>query len=247
MNIPFLRSRLGKLLRSASQERDLNHLRVRVQRLEERLLGYYKNRWDVVDKLADYLVGSEVAGDYMEFGVFEGNTFQYSVRNLAPLFPEMRFIAFDSFEGLPTPTGKDVLPNDYTSGFHRGQFTCSDESFLARLHRAGVPTERVELVKGWFDQTLLPDKMPDVRFAQAAAAWIDCDLYESTVPVLNFLAPRLSTGSVLLFDDWRCFRNLPDYGEQLACREWLTRNPSLRLHDFADFGFHGKAFTVEKV
>jgi O-methyltransferase len=49
---------------------------------------------------------------------------------------------------------------------------------------------------------------------------------------------------VLLFDDWRCFRNLPEFGEQRACAEWLARNPQIRLNDFFEFGFGGKAFTV---
>ena len=77
-----------------------------------------------------------------------------------------------------------------------------------------------------------------------AAAYIDCDLYESTVPVLRFLTKRLSVGSVILFDDYRCFRNLPDFGQQLACREWLEANSHIRLRDLFQFGWHGQAFTV---
>ena len=69
-------------------------------------------------------------------------------------------------------------------------------------------------------------------------------IYKSTVPVLRFITPYLSQGSVLLFDDWRCFRNLPDRGQQRACREWLQANPQIELHEFVSFGFHGKAFTV---
>ena len=33
-------------------------------------------------------------------------------------------------------------------------------------------------------------------------------------------------------------------GEQRACAEWLARNGQIRLNEFIDFGFHGKAFTV---
>ena len=39
---------------------------------------------------------------------------------------------------------------------------------------------------------------------------VDCDLYQSTVPVLAFLADLLQDGTVVLFDDWYCFREADD-------------------------------------
>ena len=97
---------LATKLASLESERGLDAqkiaaLEARVAWMDERLLSYYKNRFDVVDKLADYLVGTQIPGDYLEFGVFMGKTFSYAYRIMAPLFPEMRFVALDSFEGLP--------------------------------------------------------------------------------------------------------------------------------------------------
>ena len=220
-------------------------LESRVAHLEERLLSYYKNRWDVVDKLADYLVGAELEGDYLEFGVFEGRTFGYVNKLMARLFPDMRFVALDSFEGLPEPSGIDADPAN-TSGFYKGQFTCAEDAFLANLRAVNPQLDeaRLHIVKGWFDQSLKPGNPAIAGLDKVAAAWIDCDLYSSTVPVLEFLTPRLQVGSVILFDDWRCYRNLPDYGEQKACAEWLDRNPQIKLIPFVDFGFHGMSFTV---
>lgn len=220
-------------------------LESRIAHLEDRLLSYYKNRWDVVDKLADYLVGTKILGDYLEFGVFQGKTFAYAFRLMAPLFPEMRFVALDSFEGLPEPKGVDAKDN-YTSGFYHGQFACDIKQFENNLISSGVDLKRVMMVKGWFDATLKPENPQTSAIDKVAAAWIDCDLYESTVPVLEFLTNRLSVGSVLLFDDWRCYRNLADFGQQRACSEWLERNPQIALNPFVDFGFHGQAFTVAK-
>jgi O-methyltransferase len=215
----------------------------RIAFLEDRLLSYYKNRWDVIDKLADYLVGTQLPGDYLEFGVFEGKTFSYGFKIMAPLFPDMRFVALDSFEGLPEPKGIDAKDN-YTSGFFKGQFACDTDQFQRNLREGGVDMTRVTMIKGWFDSTLSPEGHAHTTVSKVAAAWIDCDLYESTVPVLDFLTSKISVGSVLLFDDWRCYRNLPDFGQQRACREWLTANPQITLNTFVDFGFHGQAFTV---
>src|SRR5437763_11463578 len=49
---------------------------------------------------------SKVEGDYLEFGVFRGNSF-IKAWNSARLTGRrrVRFYAFDSFEGLPDPTG----------------------------------------------------------------------------------------------------------------------------------------------
>lgn len=226
-----------------AQNNKLLSLEKRIDFLEDRLLSYYKNRWDVVDKLADYLVGTQLNGDYLEFGVFEGKTFSYAFKIMGRLFPDMRFIALDSFEGLPEPKGIDASA-DYTSGFYKGQFACESAQFEINLRKHDVDMQRVLMFKGWFDKTLTPGEPASNTVSKVAAAWIDCDLYESTVPVLNFLTSRLSIGAVLLFDDWRCYRNLPEFGQQRACSEWLDANPNIMLNEFVDFGFHGKCFTV---
>jgi len=219
---------------------EIRRLAARVEFLEGRALN---RRWQAIDDLADYLVGAEVPGDYVEFGVCQGRTFAYAYRAMHWCFKEMKFIAVDSFEGLPRPQGLDAV-DGYSSNFHENEFACPQEVFTANLARAGVDLDRVACVKGWFDQTLRPGSPQAAVIGKVAAAWIDCDLYESTVPVLNFLSDRLSVGAVILFDDWGCFRNMPDRGEQRACREWLAANPWITLHKLFTFGWHGVAFTV---
>jgi len=200
-------------------------------------------RYLAIQEIADYLTGAEIEGDYIEFGVYRGNTFSYAYKRLSNLFPEMKFIACDSFEGLPEMRGKDI-EGHYSSGFSKNEFACIKESFMENLKRRGVSLKKVTIIKGWFSDTL-KEKNPDIaEIHHIAVAWIDCDLYESTVPVLKFLTSRVTTGSVIVFDDWRCFRNQPDFGEQLACREWLQENTHLKLIELFSFGWHGIAFTV---
>jgi len=229
-------------------------LEARIQELEatlastrDRVTSYYRLRFDTLDCIADYLVGAELTGDYAEFGVFKGATFQYAARcmqSVAALRP-MRFLAFDSFQGLPAPTGIDAA-GGFTSSFEEGAFANSRERFVSDVAGAGVDMSRVVTVEGWFNETLTDATAEQHDIDAIAVAWVDCDLYESTIPVLDFLAPRVVSGSVIAFDDWRCFRNLPGYGQQRACREWLERNPNLALHPFISFGFHGMSFTVER-
>ena len=77
-----------------------------------------------------------------------------------------------------------------------------------------------------------------------AMTGIDCDLYEATLPVLDFITPYLAVGTVIVFDDWRCFRNHPDFGEQRACREWLESNKQIQLAELFAYGCCGMVFTV---
>ncbi|MBU3584087.1 class I SAM-dependent methyltransferase [Polynucleobacter sp. 15G-AUS-farblos] len=212
----------------------------RVDRLEYRS---FNRRFYAIEQCAEYLVGAQVDGDYCEFGVYIGTTFSHAYKWLSPLFTKMRFIAFDSFEGLPKPKGID-FSDGYSSHFYERQFSCTEDDFRNNILKNEVDLNKVEIIKGWFSKTLDPKSFESQKIEKIAVAWIDCDLYESTVPVLDFLTPRISVGSVLIFDDWRCYRNHPDFGEQLACREWLKANPNIKLAPLFSFGWNGIAFSV---
>lgn len=238
--------KIGKWIKRASRiplwpvYKRIEALETRLTYLEARIRN---RRWQAVEDMADYLVGAQVSGDYCEFGIFKGDTFQYAARIIAPALPHMRYIAFDSFEGLPQPAGIDSV-NGYTSNFHEGEFAVPLDAVRQRLTNAGVDMTKVEFVKGWFEETLTDETARNLSINHVAAAWIDCDLYESTVPVLKFLTSRISVGAVIIFDDWRVFRNLPEYGGQRACAEWLEKNPQIKLRELFSFGNHGLAFSV---
>lgn len=233
--VPFLQNGWNYI----NQIKNLNR---RLTYLEQRVHNY---RWFAVEQAADYLVGAQVPGEYCEFGVYKGDTFGHMLR-YHETFPDMRYFAFDSFEGLPAPGGIDN-ENGYASNFHEGEFACSENSFLANLKSKGLPLDRVVTVKGWFNKTLTPQTAQAHKLDKIAIAWIDCDFYESTIPVLDFLTSRISVGTLIIFDDWKVYRNLPDKGQQKACREWLERNPGLTLNQIYDFSHFGRAFTVAGV
>jgi len=150
---------------------------------------------------------------------------------------------------LPAPrSSSDVDPaSGYSGGFFQGQFACSEAAFRDYLCSREVDMAKVHTVAGWFSDTLSAEASAAHRLRKVALAWIDCDLYESTVPVLDFLTDRLSVGTVLVFDDWRCFRNLDDYGQRKACQEWLGRNPHIKLNLLIDNDYNGYAFSVAAV
>lgn len=236
---PWLRE-TAKILRHPVQWLLLRGVYNRIRQLEYRS---FNRRYYAIEQIAEYLVGAQIDGDYCEFGVYRGATFAHAYHMMSVLFPKMRFAAFDSFRGLPQPRGIDAMEG-YSSHFYAGQFEFSRRAFEKELARNGVDLGKVLSVEGWFDESLSPAKADGHGVNKIAVAWIDCDLYESTVPVLRYLAGRLGVGSVIVFDDWRCYRNSPEYGEQRACREWLEANPQIRLAELLSFGWNGVAFTV---
>jgi O-methyltransferase len=186
----------------------------------------------------NYAHSEQVPGDYAEFGVWQGRTFVEAWRVGGRAGTPRRYFAYDSFEGLPPAKGVDD-----TGRWETSEFSHPRDAFEARLRRARVPAREVEIVKGFFDATLKPSV---IEPSQVAVAWIDCDLYASTVPVLEFLADRLSQGAILLFDDWFCFKGDPEVGEQKACAEWLERNPGITLIPWRQFNWAGQAFIVRR-
>lgn len=209
---------------------------------------------------ASFVTWNQIEGDYLEFGVYQGESFaaaydafqryrrehaaaQSAAHNDSPEYKAWRanpprFFAFDSFEGLPP--GEAERQVDYNPG----AYGCSEVEFRANIAAEGVDLSRVVAVPGFYDRSLTPEVKRKHGLKRAAVVMIDCDLYESTVPVLDFLTDLVGQGTVLIFHDWFRFKGRPDAGEQRACREWLARNPHIELIDHWRQGPQAVSFLV---
>ena len=175
-----------------------------------------------------------IDGDYCEFGVYTGGSFVQMFHVLSKLERERgyheyptRFFAFDSFEGLPEPGEADShFPHQ---AFRTGAFNVTRAEFEGNLRHHGVDMQQVTVVPGWYSEVLTPETAARIGLQRVSIAYVDCDLYDSTVPVLNFLTDLLVDGAVLIFDDWHLNRAHPQLGVQGAFHEWCARNPHLRF------------------
>lgn len=205
----------------------------------------YNRFEEILNKAMHYAWSNELEGDYLEFGVYEGDSF-VAAFHFAQLFGlnSMNFYAFDSFQGLPKISGVDIKGFQH---FQESDFSCSLAEFKRNVCRRGVDPERVKTVKGWYDKVLNEETKKKLQIKKAAVIMVDCDLYESTVPVLNFITDYLQKGSVIIFDDWFCYRADPERGEQKAFREWLKKNPSIKVTEYNRFGVEGNSFVVTHI
>lgn len=90
----------------------------------------------------------------------------------------------------------------------------------------GYPSDRVHFVKGLVVQTI-PHEAP----AGIALLRLDTDFYESTLHELEHLYPRLTSGGVLIIDDYGHWR-----GARQAVDEYIDRNDVTLLLNRIDYG-----------
>ncbi len=187
-----------------------------------------------------------LTGDYLEFGVFQGDTFRICMRTARNSFRssparvfEGRFFAFDSFAGLPEADSY----KDQKNIFAAGEYAASKKSFLNLIKRE-PNFKQVTIVDGWFSETLQPQTLNQHQLSKVAIVNIDCDLYESTVDCLRFVTPLLQEGSILMFDDWFLMGGSLRKGEAQAAAEWLVQNPEIQLVPFLPYGIAGQMFIV---
>lgn len=115
-------------------------------------------------------------GLFVEFGVYKGYWLnKFSEMTTRPMF------GFDSFEGIP----------DSWTLRRKGDFA---------VERLPEVPNNVQLIKGWFKDTLPPFLATHPE--SVAFAHIDCDLYSSTKEVLDLIARRIKAGTVLVLDDF---------------------------------------------
>lgn len=207
----------------------------------------------IVWKAAQILSGELVEGDYLEFGVFRGDSFirsygtirdVYRSRSLdeihsveyrnqvLQLWTNMRFFAFDSFSGLPSTDAFDRQTNDFVEG----KFACDLPAFRKNIKSGGVDLSKVVTVPGWFEETCVAETIKKYEMRAAAIIHVDCDLYDSASVALKFIEPLLVDGTVLIFDDWYCFRGNPELGERRAFLEWSRDMPGWTFTEYQKEG-----------
>lgn len=170
-------------------------------------------------------VNRPYSGYYMEFGCHSGMTMKLAWEHFHWLI-DLDYVAFDSFEGLP-----HIGEIDRMAIWSAGRLKTEEQDFVDIVTAAGMPTAKLRTVKGFYDRSLTPKLAASLLPTKAAVIYIDCDLYESTVPVLDFCRDFLQPGTLLVFDDWNCFYGDPERGERRAFREFCDANPALRFSE----------------
>lgn len=157
-------------------------------------------------------------GAYLEFGVSRGTSMacMYHALTNAGL-DDVRLVGFDSFEGLPVNAAEE--------GWDPGQYASTLKATERYLRSRGVDLRRVDLVKGWFEDTLTPATINRLGLAKASLIMVDCDIYSASKEALWYCAPLIEDSAVIIFDDWGWSVDKGDIGQREAFEEFLEAFP----------------------
>jgi hypothetical protein len=167
-----------------------------------------------------HVVAHDIPGAVVECGVWRGGSMHVVARTLLAIGDTSRELyLFDTFDGMTPPTDKDVTYDgkpvaDLLSSRPRTAriwAVASLEDVQQGFEAIPYPRERIHLVQGPVESTL-PEQAPD----QIAILRLDTDWYESTRHELMTLYHRLSSGGVLIIDDYGSYQ-----GARAAIEEFI--------------------------
>lgn len=150
-----------------------------------------------------------IPGDFVECGVYRGGaSMTMALALLAAGGLERDIWLFDTFEGMTAPTEHDIRLKDGSSAAEKFEAlrtgdnsadwcAASLDEVADNMRSTGYPMERIRLIKGPVESTLLGD-LPE----RIALLRLDTDWYESTRVEMERLFPRISPGGVLIIDDY---------------------------------------------
>lgn len=189
----------------------------------------------VIDAV-QYIVANQIPGDIVECGVWRGGSMMAAALMLKKLGDTSRKLhLFDTFEGMPPPSGFDLAYDGRAAQEILDQTTrkegpgvwaiASFEDVRKNLMGIGYPQENLRFVQGKVEDTL-PQNAP----ASIALLRLDTDWYESTQHEMLHLYPRLSNRGVLIIDDYGHWQ-----GSRKAVDEYFlkqSRRPFLHRLDY---------------
>ncbi len=210
------------------------------------LLAIIAKKIDDIDRFfwdaAVALSVNAISGDYVEFGSWGANTLHLAHERFRTTGTPRHLWAFDSFQGLPEAAD----PRDHHPGWRSGGAGQGGvQAFVDTCDGFGIPRDAYTAVEGYYDQTL-PALGTDGRPTDIALAYLDCNMYSSTVSALEFLSPRIKHGMIIAFDDYWCWSADDVSGERSAFIEFAAAHPQWHFERFRDVNWGGLSFVVER-
>jgi O-methyltransferase len=164
-------------------------------------------QWELIQAIR-YIEANRIAGDIVECGVWRGGNLVIAGLLRRRMGFDRQIWAYDTFAGMTAPSPVDFKPAEDLdverkfASLDRGDhndWCLAAEAEVLRNFEERVGNRDLRTVKGPVEETLTEaQNLPE----QIAILRLDTDFYESTRAELEILYPRLSTGGVLIVDDY---------------------------------------------
>ena len=158
---------------------------------------------------------SKIDGSIIECGVWRGGMAGGIAEVLGS---EREYYLYDSFEGLPKAKEVDgitALEWQENTGGDSYYDNCKAEIEWAQKAMKKSKAKNVNIVKGWFDETI-----PKFKSANPIAILrLDADWYDSTMVCLEHLFPLVNKGGLIILGDYYAWD-----GCSIALHDSLSKN-----------------------
>jgi hypothetical protein len=185
--------------------KDEHHFRQYVEKVRSLTQTSIERLWATYSA-AKYVIQNEIPGHFVECGVWKGGSSIMAMLALMELgVNDRHFFLFDTYEGMPDPTDEDgKAPHELLERQGREKFSEMNAvgilDVAKHVESFGYPKSKTHLVAGKVEDTIPRKGLDEVAFLR-----LDTDWYASTLHELQQLYPILSTGGVLIVDDYGHF------------------------------------------
>lgn len=168
------------------------------------------DKWRVLALIlsVQHIVKHNLPGCIVECGVWRGGSMMAIARALLNRgIMDRKLYLFDTFQGMPAPCEKDRhFDDDVRAQYEAAQFSNREgsswcyaplEEVRRNLESTGYPTENLHFIPGKVEDTLPVTDVPEIAMLR-----LDTDFYESTKAEMEYLYPKLTSGGILLLDDY---------------------------------------------
>tara|TARA_B100001939_G_C16832606_1_gene569375 strand:+ start:92 stop:733 length:642 start_codon:yes stop_codon:yes gene_type:complete len=141
-----------------------------------------------------------VKGDYIEFGIFKGKSLYHSIKvaQKLKLYNDITFWGLDSFQGFPVENHDFYISENFKTSKK------TVENFFLKY-------KNIKIIEGFFNQSLSTEQLQNIQ--NISFAFVDCDIYESSEEVFQYLNKRISKGGFIMIDD---FTSIDKNGNYIA-------------------------------
>ena len=145
------------------------------------------------------------------------------------------FHLLDTFEGMPENGESSPI-------FTKGAFLADLEQVKAKVAKHNTEGLKVNDYKGLFSANE-ESFHRGLSGRKIAVANIDCDLEFSTVDALSMIEPHMTTGTIVLFDDYNTFKADSSKGQRKAFFDF-KQTSSYSFEKFFNYHYSGQSFIV---
>lgn len=191
-----------------------------------------------------HLAVDQVDGAYVEFGVASGNSMRSAElaekssgsKSLGVQRIARELVGFDTFSSFSSSSASDI------HGTWQGEnFSVPISRVKKRFSgaRKRISFHAVDCSKLSDTQSAYGPLDTYVKSEKIAIVLFDMDLGEPTEKALDWIRPKLQTGTIIIFDEFFAYRGDPTLGESGSWSRFLERNPEISSRMIKAYGDGG--------